>query len=263
LSLDGGAATSGSPAAEQRQAADSAGPIYRFDGWEGPLDLLLQLAREQKVDLAQVSILSLADQYLAFIADLQRLRLEVAADHLVIAAWLAYLKSRLLLPPDPTEEPNAEELAWVLQQRLVRLDAIRRASEALMDRPQIGRDVFPRGAPEGIRATSSATIDCDLGELTAAWADIHRRREGSRYTVRVPELMSLSEALERLERLIGTRVEWHELCSFLPHRPEPRYRRSALATCFVAALELARQGRVDLRQEASFARLYVRPSGAA
>jgi segregation and condensation protein A len=235
--------------------------VLDLDGYEGPIDLLLALAREQKVDLARISILALADQYLAFIAAQHRLQLEIAADYLVMAAWLAYLKSRLLLPDPPDDEtgPTAAELAEALAHRLRLLEAMQRAGAALMARPQLGRDVFARGAPEGLDRLDRPVFELSLYELLKAYADSHRRQHGQVLTIVPTSYHTLAEALERLTRLIGEMPEWSELENFLPE--ELRFgplRRSGLAATFAALLELAKAGRVELRQDRSFGPLYLR-----
>lgn len=229
-----------------------------IDGWEGPLDLLLALARTQKVDLAQLSILALVDQYLAFIADARELQLEIAADYLVMAAWLAYLKSALLLPANPEVEPSPEELAARLQLRLQRLDAMREAGARLMARDRLGRDVFARGAPEGLRLLRKAAWDASLYDLIAAYGIVRARAEPSVHVVARRPVMTLEQALERLQALVGARIGWAELATLLPATPDPQFRRSALASSFAAALELARLGRIELAQEEAFAPLKVR-----
>ncbi|MFN3944158.1 MAG: segregation and condensation protein A [Allosphingosinicella sp.] len=230
-----------------------------LDGWEGPLDLLLTLARTQKVDLAKISILALVEQYLAFIQDAKKLKLEIAADYLVMAAWLAYLKSCLLLPKDPEQDPSPEELALRLQLRLQRLNAMREAGARLMARDRIGRDVFLRGAPEGLRVVRRAAWQVDLYDLIAAYGIVRARTEPALHIVSRRPVMTLEDALQRIERLIGASMDWATLESFLPATPDPEYRKSALASSFVAALELARQGRVELDQQAGpFTPLYVR-----
>ena len=229
-----------------------------LDGWEGPLDLLLTLARTQKVDLTKISILALTDQYLAFIHDAKSLKLEIAADYLVMAAWLAYLKSCLLLPRDAEADPSPEELAMRLQLRLQRLSAMREAGARLLGRDRLGRDVFARGAPEGLRTIRKAAWQVELYDLIAAYGTIRARTEPAVHIVGRRPVMTLEEALLRVERLIGTSVRWAEIRSFLPETPDPEYRRSALASSFVAALELARQGRLELEQESPFSPLYVR-----
>lgn len=229
-----------------------------IDGWEGPLDLLLTLARSQKVDLAKISILALVEQYLAFIADAKRLKLEIAADYLVMAAWLAYLKSCLLLPKDPEQDPSPEELAMRLQLRLQRLSAMREAGARLIGRDRIGRDVFVRGAPEGLRVIRRSAWQAELYDLIAAYGSVRARTEPAVHIVSRRPVMTLEEALLRVERMIGSRLEWARLESFLPETQDPEFRKSALASSFVAALELARKGRVDIDQKAAFGPLFIR-----
>ena len=239
--------------------ADSADCLQLdIEGWEGPLDLLLRLARSQKVDLAKISILALVEQYLAFISDARRLRLEMAADYLVMAAWLAYLKSCLLLPKDPEVEPSPDELALRLQLRLQRLDAMRDAGARLMARDRIGRDVFLRGRPEGLPLVRTAHWEAGLYDLIAAYGRVRARGEPVVHIVARRAVMTLDEALVRLERLVGAQVDWARLEAFLPATQDPAYRRSALASSFVATLELARLGKVELAQEDAFGPLMVR-----
>ncbi|MEN2785693.1 ScpA family protein [Sphingomonas qilianensis] len=227
-------------------------------GWEGPLDLLLALARHQKVDLREISILALVDQYLRFVDQAKTLKLELAADYLVMAAWLAYLKSALLLPRDPTVEPDPEELALRLQLRLERLSAMREGGARLMARDRIGRDVFPRGAPEGLRTVRKSLWQAELYDLIAAYGRISARTRPVMHVVADRHVMTLEAALERVSRLLGMTVEWGVIESFLPDTESSAFRKSALASSFVAALELARQGRVELRQKSPFAPLYLR-----
>ena len=226
--------------------------------WEGPLDVLLSLARAQKVDLRQISILRLVDQYLAFVAR-ERARLEVAADYLVMAAWLAYLKSALLLPrTDTDEEPSAEELAWRLQMRLERLSSMREAGARLMARDRLGRDVFGRGAPERLRVVRHAAWEAELYDLIAAYGQVRARTRPVLHVVQTRPVMTLEAALERVAALVGNAVDWQRIEAFLPEIEDPQLRRSALASSFLAALELARQGRVELTQERAFAPLRLR-----
>jgi segregation and condensation protein A len=229
-----------------------------LDGWEGPLDLLLTLARSQKVDLAKISILALVEQYLAFIADAKKLRLEIAADYLVMAAWLAYLKSCLLLPKDPTVDPSPEELAMRLQLRLQRLQAMREAGARLIGRDRIGRDVFLRAAPSGLKVVRRSAWQADLYDLIRAYGIVRARTQPSVHIVSRRPVMTLDEAIHRLETMIGTRVEWTRLEAFLPVTQDPEFRKSALASSFVATLELARTGKLALQQDGVFAPLYVR-----
>ena len=229
-----------------------------LDGWEGPLDLLLTLARAQKVDLARISILALVEQYLAFIADARKLRLEIAADYLVMAAWLAYLKSCLLLPKDPTIEPGPEELAMRLQLRLQRLQAMREAGARLIGRDRLGRDVFVRGRPEGLKVIRRSAWSADLYDLISAYGIVRARNEPAVHVVTRRPVMTLDEAIHRLEQLVGAHVDWTRLEAFLPDTQDPEYRRSALASSFVASLELARLGKIRIEQDGNFAPLFVR-----
>lgn len=229
-----------------------------IDGWEGPLDLLLTLARNQKVDLRQISILALVEQYLVFIDKARALKLELAADYLVMAAWLAYLKSALLLPKDPGIDPSPEELALRLQLRLERLNAMRESGARLMARDRIGRDIFLRANPEGLRVVKARAWECDYFELITAYGQVRARTQPVLHVVKRRAVMTLEEALTRVSEMIGAAVSWTDIQSFLPPFAEPALRRSALASSFVAALELARRGTLDLQQEHSFAPLFLR-----
>jgi len=243
---------------ETAPASESDRLTLDLDGWEGPLDLLLTLARTQRVDLAKISILALVEQYLAFIADARKLRLEIAADYLVMAAWLAYLKSCLLLPREAGVDPSPEELAMRLQLRLQRLHAMREAGARLIARDRVGRDVFRRSAPEGLRVVRRAAWQADLYDLISAYGIVRARTEPSVHFIARRPVMSLDEAIHRLETMIGARIEWTALEAFLPETQDAGYRRSALASSFVATLELARLGKVALQQEEAFSILYVR-----
>jgi segregation and condensation protein A len=223
-----------------------------LDGWEGPLDLLLNLARAQKVDLAQISILELVDQYIFYVGEARALKLELAADYLVMAAWLAYLKSCLLLPKDPEADPSPEEVAWRLQMRLQRLDAMREAGARLMGRDRLGRDVFARGAPEGLRLVRKSAWQASPFDLFAAYGLVKARTQPPMHVVHARSVMTLDEAIERVGRMIGMAIEWTALEDFLPPTGDPQLRRSALASSFVAALELARRGRLDIAQDEPF-----------
>jgi len=229
-----------------------------LDGWEGPLDLLLALARTQKVDLREISILALVEQYLSFIADARSLKLEIAADYLVMAAWLAYLKSCLLLPRDVEADPSPEELALRLQLRLQRLDAMREAGARLMGGDRIGRDVFLRGMPEGLRTIRRTAWDVEIFELISAYGAVMARTRPAVHRVSRRPVMSLEAALERVASMLGERIEWTRIETFLPGGGDEDYRRSALASSFVAVLELARQGKVSVKQDAAFSPLFVR-----
>jgi segregation and condensation protein A len=229
-----------------------------LDGWEGPLDLLLSLARVQKVDLAQISILQLVEQYLAYLADARALKLEIAADYLVMAAWLAYLKSCLLLPKDPEAEPSPDELAWRLQMRLQQLDAMREAGARLLGRDRVGRDVFLRGNPEGLRLVRKAAWQVRDFDLFAAYGAVRARNQPAMHVVHARSVMTLDEAIERVGKMIGMALEWTFLESFLPQTQDPQFRRSALASSFLAMLELARLGRLEFAQDDAFAPIKLR-----
>ena len=236
--------------------------VVDVEGFEGPLDLLLALARTQKVDLARISVLALAQQYLDFIAEARRLRLEIAADYLVMAAWLTFLKSKLLLPAqqDIEDEPTGEELGRLLAFRLKRLHAMREAAAALMTRKRLGRDVFARGMPEPLRITRKSTYQANLYDLLKAYAQQRQRNAVKSWEVRQRTVWSLKKARDELERLLGTSCDWAPLdqllAEFLVGGPE--LRRTALASCFTATLEMAREGALELRQAKMFARLLVR-----
>ncbi len=229
-----------------------------LDGWEGPLDLLLNLARSQKVDLAQISILALVEQYLTYISEARALKLEIAADYLVMAAWLAYLKSCLLLPKDPEADPSPEEIALRLQMRLQRLDAMREAGARLLGRDRIGRDVFARGAPEGLRLVRKSQWQARAFDLFAAYGTVKARTQPPMHVVHARSVMTLEEAIERVGRMIGAAIEWTAIEAFLPVTDDPQLRRSALASSFLAALELARRGRLDIAQTEAFAPIRLR-----
>jgi len=242
------------------RGADEPALVIDVEGFEGPLDLLLTLARQQKVDLAKISILALADQYLAFIEAARQLRIELAADYLVMAAWLAYLKSRLLLPEEQEPEGlSAEEMASALALRLRRLEAIRQVAEQLLNRPQLGREVFARGQPEPIAEIRRPEWSATLYDLLSAYAG--QRQKQARAYVRVPKrtVWSLAEAREALERLLGQAAEWGRLDQYLlDYMVEPPHKATVLASSFAAALELVREGRLEVHQHGAFAPLYVR-----
>jgi segregation and condensation protein A len=235
--------------------------IVDVAGFEGPLDLLLAMARTQKVDLARISILALAEQYLAFIAELRAVRLELAADYLVMAAWLAYLKSRLLLPKDDGEdEPTGPEMAAALTFQLRRLEAMRESGARLMARPQLGHDFFRRGATEKMPVTHTVVYDVTLFELLSAYSRQQRRQQFSVLRIQDPiQLYSVEDARERLRAVIGSMPEWRVLVSFLPADVrEGLTMRSAVASTFVASLELTKSGDVDLRQDRPFGPIYLK-----
>lgn len=235
--------------------------VVNLGGFEGPIDVLLQLARDQKVDLVQISILALAEQYLEFVAEARRENLELAADYLVMAAWLAYLKSRLLLPPEPgDEEPSGEEMAAALQFQLQRLEAMQEAGQTLMERPLLGRDVFARGMPEGLSVVSHALWDVTFYDLLRAYADHKRRQGASALEIEPLTLYSVDDAIRRLERVLGTMLDWTVLQHYLPlDLSEPLLRRSAVCAHFIASLELVKQGKLELRQEGGhFSPIHIR-----
>ena len=234
--------------------------ILDLDGFEGPLDVLLSLAREQKVDLVHISILALADQYLDYIARAHSMRLEIAADYLVMAAWLAYLKSRLLLPKnDDEEEPTGPELAAALAFHLQRYDAMKEAGLRLMERPRKGRDFFPRGAPEGLRNIRHSVIDVSLFELLTAYGNQQRRAADPTLHIAPIMVFSMDDVLQRLVGMLGTSRGWGSIMNYLPEALGGEVMmRSAVAATFSASLELAKQGRAQLRQEDSFGPLYLR-----
>jgi len=231
-------------------------------GYEGPLDLLLALARTQKVDLAKISILALADQYLQFIEAARKIRLELAADYLVMAAWLAFLKSRLLLPEPPAAEgPSAEEMATALANRLRRLEAIREAANRLMNRPQFQRDIFPRGNPEAIAEIRHPKYTATLYDLLTAYATQRQSRVLASVHLAKRTVWSLAEARASLERLIGMAEteDWGCLDEYLlSYVADPSQRATVFASSFAAALELVREGEMELNQKQAFAPLYFR-----
>jgi segregation and condensation protein A len=235
--------------------------VVDVEGYEGPLDLLLALARQQKVDLAKISILALADQYLAFIEAARKIRLELAADYLVMAAWLAFLKSRLLLPEPASAEggPSAEEMATALANRLRRLEAIREAANRLMTRPQLMRDVFPRGEPEQIAEVKHPKFTATLFDLLTAYAAQRQQRVLASVHLAKRSVWSLAEARATLERLVGIAEEWSSLDTYLmSFVVDPTQRATVFASSFAAALELVREGQVDLQQSQAFAPIYFR-----
>jgi segregation and condensation protein A len=243
----------------ERLAAEAL--IVDVDGFEGPLDLLLMLSRTQKVDLRRISVLDLARQYLAFVERAKALRIELAADYLVMAAWLAFLKSRLLLPPDPSEDgPSGEELAAHLAFQLERLQAMRDAAARLMARDRLGRDFFARGQGEDVARIRTVTWSATLLDLMQAYARIRTRDEFRPFVLDRDKIYTLEQALERLRGLIGHAGSWTELSSYLPEgwEADPVRRRSATAATFAASLELAKEGQVELRQSGLFAPIQLR-----
>ena len=235
--------------------------VVDVEGFEGPLDLLLALARTQKVDLAKISVLALAQQYLDFISEARRLRLEIAADYLVMAAWLAFLKSKLLLPAEPSEEgePTGAELAALLAFRLKRLHAMREASAQLMTRKRLGRDIFARGLPEPIRITRQNVYEANVYDLLKAYSQQRQRTAVTSLRMKPRMVWSLKEARDELERLLGMNLDWAPLDRLLAEfLVEPELRKTALASSFTATLEMTREGALEIRQAKSFAPLLVR-----
>jgi segregation and condensation protein A len=249
---------------ERLEAGDQL--VVDVEGFEGPLDLLLALARTQKVDLAKISVLALAQQYLDFISEARRLRLEIAADYLVMAAWLAFLKSKLLLPSEPSDEGEQRRKlgAGRLAFRLKRLHAMREASAQLMTRKRLGRDVFPRGLPEPVRVTKSGVYEANVYDLLKAYSQQRQRTATHTLHVERRTVWSLKEAREELERLLGIACDWAPLDQLLAEfLVEPELRRTALASSFTATLEMTREGALEIRQSKSFAPLLVRRRGQA
>ena len=265
-------AASASPWADAASSADDGsadlapGEILNIDiaGFEGPLDLLLALARTQKVDLARISILALVEQYLGFVAEVQHVRLELAADYLVMAAWLAFLKSRLLLPREekPVDgQPTPDELAALLAFRLQRLDAMRRAAAQLFTRKRLGRDVFQRGMPEGMKTIRERAYTAEIYDLIKAYADQRQRTTVRRaHIVKRRVVWSIKDARQRLEKLIGSSAGgWVQLDFFIEqYMPAPALGRTAIASSFGATLEMAREGLIDIQQAEAFAPIYMR-----
>lgn len=250
-------------AVEQRLVAEAL--IIDVDGYEGPLDLLLTLSRTQKVDLRKISVLELAKQYLKFVEEAKELRLELAADYLVMAAWLAFLKSRLLLPPDPTEDgPSGEELAAHLAFQLERLQAMRDSAAKLMARDQMGRDFFARGLPEDVTRIRRVTYTATLLDLMQAYARTRTKDEFRPFVLDRKSIMTLEQALERMRGLIGYAGDWTGLESYLPEgwATDPARRRSATAANFSASLELAKLGKIDIRQIEAFGSIQIRKRGS-
>jgi len=235
--------------------------VVDVEGFEGPLDLLLAMARTQKVDIARISVLALAQQYLDFIGEARRLRLEIAADYLVMAAWLTFLKSKLLLPAEHDEEgePSGEELAQLLAFRLKRLGAMRDAAAQLMTRKRLGRDVFARGMPEPLRITRKSSYQANLYDLLKAYAQQRQRTSVRTLQMRTRTVWSLKEARVELERLLGMSCDWAPLDEVLAEfLVGPELRKTALASGFTATLEMTREGALEIRQAKLFAPLLIR-----
>lgn len=252
----------GAPSVAERLAAEAL--IVDVDGFEGPLDLLLMLSRTQKVDLRRISVLQLAEQYLQFINKAKDLRIELAADYLVMAAWLAYLKSRLLLPPEPGEAgPSAEDLAAHLAWQLERLQAMREAAARLMARDQLGRDFFARGAAETVTRARQVRYGATLLDLMRAYARIRTRDEFRPFVMDRDHIFTMEQALDRMRGLLGYAGDWTDLESWLPTGwgADPQRRRSAMAAHFAAMLEMAKRGEITLRQGETFAPILIRRKG--
>ncbi|MBW8637148.1 segregation/condensation protein A [Hoeflea sp. WL0058] len=234
--------------------------VVDTEGYEGPLDLLLHLARTQKVDLARISVLALAEQYLAFVERARQLRLELAADYLVMAAWLAYLKSRLLIPQQNTDDgPSGEEMATQLAFRLKRLEAMRDAATRLINRNRLGRDVFPRGAPEPVVVERKSEFSATLYDLLNSYAQLRQRGSVRQVTIMRRRVWSLSEARVILKSIIGELHEWTALERFLVrYLSDPEERATAIASSFAASLEMVREGKLLIRQDQAFAPIYLK-----
>ncbi|MDJ0610486.1 MAG: ScpA family protein [Kiloniellales bacterium] len=237
--------------------------VVDLDGYDGPIDVLLKLAREQRVDLTRISILALADQYLEFVRRSSRLRLEPAADYLVMAAWLAYLKSKLLLPePEDPEEPSAAEMAAALRHRLQRLEAMKEAGRKLLTLPRLGQERFSRGEPEGLKRVTRSRHDATLYDLLKAYGEIRGRARVSVLQVPASDFFSVEQAMNRLTGLIGETPGWRSLAAFLPADLRGGLIwRSAIAATFAASLELCREGKLKVRQDQSFGPIFVSPQG--
>ena len=240
--------------------------VLDLDGYEGPIDVLLTLARDQKVDITKIAILDLAEQYLAFIRAAQDYEIELAADYLVMAAWLAYLKSRLLLPKDEDDtEPSGQELADALKFQLRRLESMQKSGKELLKRKTLGQDFFGRGAPEGLRIATHTIFDVSLSDLLRAFGRATTKAEaGEVMEIEPYDLHSIDEALQRLKRLLGHVPEWTDLSTFLPDRKTtPLLHNSAVATTLIAALELVRDGHAAIRQDKAFSPILVKQATRA
>ncbi len=243
----------------ERVAAEAL--IVDVDGYEGPLDVLLTLARTQKLDLRKISVLDLAHQYLGFVEKAKALRLELAADYLVMAAWLAFLKSRLLLPPDPTDEgPSGEELAAHLAFQLERLQAMRTASAQLMARDRLGRDFFARGQGEDVTRIRTVRYTATLLDLMQGYARVRTKDEFRPFVMDRDSIYTMEEALDRMRGLIGFAGTWGDMSSYLPEgwQVDPKRRRSATAATLAAALQLTKEGLMEIRQTETFAPIQLR-----
>ncbi|CAN7420001.1 ScpA family protein [Rhizobium sp. LjRoot30] len=242
------------------RATGEQGLVIDVAGFEGPLDLLLHLARNQRVDLSRISVLALAEQYLQFVESARRIRIELAADYLVMAAWLAYLKSRLLIPQQAKDDgPSGEEMAATLAFRLKRLEAMRNAATQLVNRSRLGRDVFPRGAPEHIPDTRQSAYEANLYDLLTAYAALRQRHAVTAVTIEKRQVWSLAEARDILSRMLGETDDWMALDRYLlRYLSSPRERATAIASAFAASLEMVREGQLEIRQDGAFEPLYMR-----
>ncbi|MBM3546604.1 MAG: segregation/condensation protein A [Alphaproteobacteria bacterium] len=246
---------------EQRDSVpDAERLVVDVDGYEGPIDVLLTLAREQKVDLKKISILQLVEQYLQFVQAARRVKLELAADYLVVAAWLAYLKSRLLLPEPPEDdEPTGEALAEALAFQLQRLEAMQQVAVKLMARPRLGRDVFPRGETLDVRVVKKTVLEVTLYDLLSAYGEHKAREETHVLHIAPTELHAVEDAVKRLEALIGGMVDWQSLNTFLPEALKPGIvTRSAIAATLIASLELVKSGQIEIKQTEPFGPVFLR-----
>ena len=246
----------------QQERSESEQLLLYLEGFDGPIDMLLNLARDQKVDLAKISILALANQYLDFIEKARAVRLELAADYLVMAAWLAYLKSRLLVPQEEKkeEEPSAQELADALQFQLRRLEAMRKVANALFNLPRLGFNVFGRGQPDGLRTTYKPVYEMTYYDLLSAYGDIQQRQDKSVYQLKAVRLFTMEESIERLTNMLGKIPrQWVSLFMFLPTGLDEKIvKRSAVASTFGASLELVKRGALKIQQEKNYAPIYIR-----
>ncbi|MCF6370720.1 segregation and condensation protein A [Rhizobium halophilum] len=242
------------------RAMDEPALVIDVGGFEGPLDLLLHLARSQKVDLAKISVLALAEQYLQFVESARRVRIELAADYLVMAAWLAFLKSKLLIPQQVKGDdgPTGEEMAATLAFRLKRLEAMREAASGLIHRNRLGRDVFVRGAPEHIPHRVQSAFDASLYDLLSAYANLRQRQAVTQVTIEKRKVWSLSDARELLTRMLGEITDWTALQHYLLEYLPPADRVTATASAFAASLELVREGKLEIRQDGAFQPIYMR-----
>ena len=249
--------------APAREAGDQL--ILDLDGFEGPIDVLLQLARDQKVDVTRISILALADQYLEFIRQARQLRLEIAADYLVMAAWLAYLKSRLLIPaPEEDEEPSGAEMAAALKFQLQRLEAMQNSGKRLMAMARLGQDFFARGEVEPFRILAKPILQVSLYDLLSAYARNSTRAKVTNLRISPPEIYAVEDALQRLRGLLGDAPSWRSLVSFLPEDlRDGLIQRSAVASTFAASLELCREGKLEIRQDGVFGPIFFRARQAS